>query len=75
VRDHLAAARAAQATRASILSTENWPVERRTIKAAPELPSGINIPMTTDCIRSSKVLRANSTRRRKQSACQDVYIN
>jgi hypothetical protein len=48
--DHRAAARAAKATRASILSNANWPSERRTNKAAPGLPAGINIATILDCI-------------------------
>jgi hypothetical protein len=48
--DHRAAARAAQATRASILPKANWPSERRTSKAAPGLPAGINIATILDCI-------------------------
>jgi hypothetical protein len=49
LRDHLAAARAAEATRASIRSMANWPSARRTKSAAPGLPSGINIATNTDC--------------------------
>jgi hypothetical protein len=47
---HRAAARAAKATRASILPNANWPSERRTNKAAPGLPAGINIATILDCI-------------------------
>jgi hypothetical protein len=49
LRDHLAAARAAEATRASIRSMANWPSARRTRRAAPGLPSGINIATNIDC--------------------------
>jgi hypothetical protein len=48
--DQRAAARAAKATRASILPKANWPSERRTSKAAPGLPAGINIATILDCI-------------------------
>jgi hypothetical protein len=50
VPDHRAAARAAKATRASILAKANWPSERRTSNAAPGLPAGINIATILDCI-------------------------
>jgi hypothetical protein len=51
LRDQVAAVRAAMATRASIRSKANWPSERRTSKAAPGEPAGINIATTVDCIR------------------------
>ena len=57
LRDHLAAARAAEATRASIRSMANWPSARRTKSAAPRLPSGINIATNTDCTALRSLLR------------------
>ena len=48
--DQRAAARAAKATRASILPNANWPSDRRTSNAAPGLPAGINIATILDCI-------------------------
>jgi hypothetical protein len=67
--DHRAAARAAKATRASILPNANWPSERRTSKAAPGLPAGINIATILDCI--LRTSGSNSMSYTKQTACQE----
>jgi len=67
--DHRVAARAAKATRASILPNANWPSERRTSKAAPGLPAGINIATILDCI--LRTSGSNSMSYTKQTACQE----
>lgn len=68
-RNQLAATRVAEATRASIPSSANCPLPRRTNKVAWRHPSGTNNAMICDCI--SNLYRGKElTLTLEQAACQ-----
>ena len=68
-RNQLAATRVAEATRASIPSSANWPSPRRTSKVGPAAALGTNNAMICDCIRRSP-RRTRSKRRARTKSMQ-----